>query len=891
MKSHRCTIEPLEARIAPAAAGVVTFTYDAPTGSLILTAADDFGHVVDIFQTGANTYRVMGDSHTFFDAAHTMSSIDIGKLTNLSIAGGGSADIYHLFNLRTLDALTFNGGAGDDELHATNVSIKGKVFIEGNAGSADVQFLGSSTFVGGDFTAQSSGGTASDFVNLDFEGQKTVIGGSLDFLGHNLNFGGAGPVNIGKGLSFLGSVGAGSASFHNDGPLTIGKLKTGESILFQSSAAGDNLTFDGRTVVLAGGLRMTGGAADDELDFESESSVKIGKLATGESVIFDGGGGVNSFLGGSPSTLAGGIVFNGGLDASTFSLAPQGPVSIGKLSDGTSIRFTGAPNENSFRLEGTTLTLAGGIAFSATAATSNELSIDVLGKASIGKLTTGESINYHGGPGGDSFIANAASLNLKGGIEFQPGNSALSAGPETNNFSLGPTTGSATIGLLSSHKSIEYIGGFGMDDVEIGVKNLTLAGGIAALLGDGGNSLNLASEGGGFYKIGTLGDGKSILYTGGSDTDSLAVNTDAALAGGIDYSSGGGHDSINLTSQGKGKIGKFGTGQSLLVKNDGTLGNGTSVQIGGYVTAGSVEITGGADADRLEMDGKVSLGKNAAGVSLQVIGNAGNDNVIAGAKADLTMAGSVSFDGGGDADAIDFEALNSLTVKGSVTFTGGAGDNDILGITAYTLSIGGGLSITSAEIVGIVADGTIGGDVSVHLTTSAANQSLYFTSHDLLPAGLMLKGKLTIDTDANTSSDTLTLTNVSIAKAIDVKLGDGGDTVTIDNLNAGDTFSLDTAGGTDAVSIERNDFFGNSVIKGLATIQLGAGNNDTLLIGKPTPAPDTGAADSTRVDFMDFLTTDGGAGTGDNRNDIGAENTFHGPARDSFAGFELSTLI
>jgi hypothetical protein len=80
------------------------------------------------------------------------------------------------------------------------------------------------------------------------------------------------------------------------------------------------------------------------------------------------------------------------------------------------------------------------------------------------------------------------------------------------------------------------------------------------------------------------------------------------------------------------------------------------------------------------------------------------------------------------------------------------------------------------------------------------------------------------------------------------------------------------------------------LIKKIATITLGDGD-DQLAIGNPVPSPNpVGTPDSTRVNFAGGLTTDGGLGANDNRNDFGAQNDFGVPLTPP-TGFELLTLV
>jgi hypothetical protein len=180
--------------------------------------------------------------------------------------------------------------------------------------------------------------------------------------------------------------------------------------------------------------------------------------------------------------------------------------------------------------------------------------------------------------------------------------------------------------------------------------------------------------------------------------------------------------------------------------------------------------------------------------------------------------------------------------------------------------------------------------VDVNLGASAAGtQRVVLESLTRKAAGLALGAGLSVDAAGAVAADAFTLTNVSVLKAINVTLGEGVSTVDIDNLLAGDAFNLSTGGGNDVVNIERENLFGNSIIRKLATIQLGLGD-DQIAIGNPLPEPNTGSEDSTRVNFIGGLTLDGGDGANDNRNDIAAQNTFGVPLTTP-TGFELTTLV
>ena len=769
------TIEVLESRIAPA--GLVAATYVSSTGELTITG-DIAANDVSVFQTGPNTYRVFGDSTDINTVGNT--SFDLGKLTKLTINGGDGDDDFDLFNLRTLTKLSFSGGAGDDRLDATNLTVKGSVEIEGNAGEDTVRFDGVSTIITGDVTAASAA-TVADLIDVSFRAVNTQIGGSLRVDGggasDSLSFFAQGTVAVKKGISFITGAGGGEIDLSNDGPLNIGKLSTGESILVTGGDGQDILNFSGLNATLAGGIRMTGAANQDSIDFSNElGTIKIGKLSGGESILFNGGAGDDS------------------VSLAAVTLTLRGAIDV-----------TGGDGDNSLEIGGSA------------------------GSAKIGKLSTGESVLFVGGADDDSITADVANLTLRGGIK-------LTGGEGDNDISFNDNDGSKSV------------------------------------------------------KIGKLASGQSILLTGGAGDDEISSTfSTATLSGGIEIVGGGGDNELQIDNGALVKIGKFGSGQS--VKFVGTTNADNEVFLGGIITlAGSIEVTGGTQSDLVDLDGTAKIGKNADGVSVSLVGGDGGDRIDF--EESVSLAGSVKLDGGAGDDRIEFRDLDRLNVKGSIELIGGAGEDEF-DLDAFAFTFGSTLKMTGgddSDFFSLNGDGSIAGNVEIDLGLAAVGeQNVTLTSRTNLPGGLSLRGGLEVIASAATTPDSLVITNVAVARIIDIKLGEGASTVDIDNLNAGDEFKVDTRGGNDIVNIERENFFGLSVIKKLAAIQLGLGD-DQLAIGSPTPAVVEPFPDSTRVNFIGGLTTDGGAGALDNRNDIAAQNTF-GVDITAPVGFELQTLV
>ncbi len=276
----------------------------------------------------------------------------------------------------------------------------------------------------------------------------------------------------------------------------------------------------------------------------------------------------------------------------------------------------------------------------------------------------------------------------------------------------------------------------------------------------------------------------------------------------------------------------------------------------------------------------MTVGKNAAGDSLVLLGGTGVDEIdLEGTE---TFAGSIRLDGAAGANLLDLLDLNVFKVGGNVSMTGGA-DVDTFRIDAFALQITGNVTATlgdANDTATITADGTIGGNVNLDLAGAATgNQTANLTSRTALPAGLTVKGTLGFTgTGGAATTDLLNISNLAVGKAITVSMGAGISTVNIDNLRAADTLTIATNDGADDINIERGflleRFAGNSVIAKLATIQAGAGDDD-VLIGYLSATNNTGAADSTRVQFKGGLTVDGGANT-NQRNDFAAQNDITG---------------
>jgi hypothetical protein len=928
------SFELLEDRIAPA--GIITVVENAP-GDFTLTG-DLLDNAIIIFQTTPGSFRFEGFTGTVLDPGG-VSSMDFTKLTKLTFIGNGGGDTLTINNVSTLSSLTMDGGGGADFFTATNVAIKGEADFSCGAGLDGIRFDGLTTKIGGNLKVTDN----LDGMQLDLHALSTVIGGSLIVAGgtgQDFVFGDSeGTLNIGKGIDFdAGSAGGGQLALNFKTTQTIGKLPTGESVLFDAGADSFGLSILGGDSILTGGVRVTGSPQMDIIQLGGAvRGLKIGKLPTGESLAIDAGAGPDSVSINAASILfAGGIEFNGGAGPNSLNLAStNGKTAIGKLSTGHSIHYVGGLNSDFLSIDASILKLAGGIemaagegpnsfaltAFGGVAAFGKLPSgaslkytggadadtINLLGAANVfaggidfaagdgvnsisanslsgslrlGKLADGASLKYVGGSGGDTVNINCNFFGLAGGLDF-------SGGAGSNSVTLSGPNGKLLLGKLTTGQSVKYTGGPNDDTFTGNFAATTLAGGLEFLAGDGQNFATFLGSSGSL-KIGKLASGQSIRYVGGVDPDGLSTTqANVVLAGGIEFTGGDGTSTVVFDNGNSLRIGTIATGQSIL----STTGNGNDLLLLGRARTefkGSIEMTGGDNANTIVLDGIGKVGKTAGGASILLDGGSGVDKIDI--QDSITLAGSLSLTGAAGNDVLDLTDLHLLKAAGPITFNGGP-DDDTLSMNVHSLALAQGINFTGnagVDDFSLAANGTILGDVVADLGGAATGtQDATVTSRDGLVVGLFLKGKLTITGAATAASvDALSLLNVSVAREISVSLGDSISFVTIDNLIAGNTLTIDTGGGSDTVSFERTNFFGNSLIAKLATIQTGGGD-DFVLIGSPTPLPNTGPTDSTRVRFLGGLTLDAGSGT-DTRNAIDTENDFPGGPPTGFPTFEVT---
>ena len=866
------SIEVLECRVAPA--GLVTVEYTAATGVLILTG-DDLANTVSVFPTAAGFHRVEVSDGTALSTGGTF--YDFGKLTSVAFLGGGENDVLTLLDLNVTQ-LDFTGGTGADTLSASNLAVKGNVTIATGGGMDEADFGGLQTSISGNLSLEG------DQLAVSFSGIATKVGGSLIGKagpgGLRIAADGAGPLSIGKGVQVDAVAGSALLQLEPSGPVTIGKLPTGESVRISGGPDSANLRLDGGNTTLAGGISITGGSGVKAVDIASERFVvKVGRLASGHSILLSGTGGAQILVDVLSFTAAGGIELAefGGTRTVQIS-TPDGKTTIGRLPSGHSVLFGGGPAGDDLRIEAGNVALAGGIEFAAGAG-DNVLDLrGTNGMAKIGKLASGASILFAAAEGDDSIALQFANATLAGGIDF-------SAGDGANHLQLIVENSRFSLGKLSSGQSIAYRGGIDSDWISLEGGKVTLLGALTFEAGAGSNYIDLRGEGA-FFSIGRMPTGTSLLYTGGADQDEIYSNANAVtFAGGITFAVGGGANKIAFEDSASVKIGSLEDGESILFAGGG--GNDSvTLTAAALDLKGSIELVGEGGNDEVTVNGtRTNIGKSRSGLSVRLEGGPGNDEI--NLNGNVGLAGTISFAGGSGDDSLTSDLAGTLASRGGIIFVGGP-DRDRLNLGSELLQVAGTLTFhgdDGRDEATITANGFIGDSVMLDAgSNTAGTQDIVVTSLNRYK-GLTLNWDLNVIVDG-TGTDSLTARDVVVKGGFLALLGNGASSVALDNLFVSGSFALDTREGADEVAFERLPFFGTSLIGKLATITTGGGD-DTLLIGTPLSSGSGVIPDPTRVRFLGGLTVDGGAGT-NTRNDVAAENDFSAASSE---GLDTFTVI
>lgn len=290
MNSRLCSsLEPLEARIAPA--GLVTIT---TAGGSVKIVGDTAANDISIQILAPGVLEVVGNSGTqvkFNGTTGASANFDYAK--DLSVALGDGADTVSLAAGGYFGNVTLDGGNGDNTFNFAGATVvPGSLKVLGKAGgdTLTVTSAGADFQVGRDFLIKlGEGGVDSTLAasRLLVGGKLTIAGGGgiEDFswnLSSDLAVGGDLTITTGKDLDRIGLVATGDVGI--TGKLTVkggdNELALGPAIISTSLnvTAGDEMIVRGAasfTSVSGEAVINVGGTNSSE--FAQGVSIKTGK--------------------------------------------------------------------------------------------------------------------------------------------------------------------------------------------------------------------------------------------------------------------------------------------------------------------------------------------------------------------------------------------------------------------------------------------------------------------------------------------------------------------------------------------------------------------------------------------------------------------------------------
>lgn len=346
---HLLSIEPLEARIAPAN---ITATF---AGGKLTIIGDDAANTVSIgaFSDGYTLYAGMG-SHLIFNGTDLGDggSKDIhAPITSLVVDLGAGDDSFDSIGLHFAKDVTIKGGAGKDTLKATYFHVGGDFNVDGGADDDKLQIEGDTQ--AGKLAVDLGGGTNQlqfNYTHLSVEGDSTIKAGTgVDTItttqSATFNFGGKLDIALGGGDDSIGLGQDGLSApdlFEVGGKFTITQgahagtftvklnpqtLRLGSdfTITTDGTSGGTNIVnLYAGFVAVAGKTTITSkGNAIDNLTLTSGVSLQ---LLSGVSV--DLGEGKNTTLFGSTAVTLGALSYKGGAGDDKITFGGGVPVAV-----------------------------------------------------------------------------------------------------------------------------------------------------------------------------------------------------------------------------------------------------------------------------------------------------------------------------------------------------------------------------------------------------------------------------------------------------------------------------------------------------------------------------------------------------------------------------------
>jgi Ca2+-binding RTX toxin-like protein len=766
-------------------------------------------------------------------------TFDRALFTHLDVnAGGGNDDVRIIPSSGIDDAITVDGGSGNDSLFGSNaaetlIGNTGNDFVDGNQGN-DRAVLGAGTD-----TFQWDPGDGSDVVEGGADRDAMLFHGSN--IGENIYV----SANGGRVL-FVRNIATIAMDLDDVEAITFNALGGADAVIVNDLAGTDLRTFDAN---LAGFDGAGDAAADVVTAIGTNGDDTVTVAATGATQVLNGLSTQVRVSGGEAAddiaaSLFGGadraIVQAGVPGVATFDV-DGGPDADTVIYNGTAAADTIAVTANGTK---TRVDSAGTVPVDAVA---ERVVVNGLGgddrTSGVGNLAALTSITMNGGSGNDTLLGSNGADTMIGGtgndlVDGQQGNDLAQLGSGTDTFQWDPGDGSDVVE-----------GGSETDTLAFNGSNI---GEVFDLSPNGGRvrfTRNIAAIALDLYDVertalNALGGADTTIVNDLSGTDMRLVDTNlAAFGGGNDaepdavvVNATSGPDAIRMaTSEGSPLV--DGLTADVRVRG-GEVGDGIVVNaLGGddAITmpigvpgAATVLGDGGEGVDTAYYDG------TATADQIAVVANYLVPRVDAAATAPFEAAGSTEslvVRGLGGNDTIS--AVGNLAASATrLTFDGGANDDTLLGSNGPDLLLGN----TGNDLV----DGQQNNDVAL---LGSGNDTAQWDPGD---------GSDTIEGQAGT--DTLQFNGANIGEVFDVSANGGrvrftrniaAITLDLDDVERANVKAL---GGADVVIV--NDLAGTdlkTVQANLASTLGGSAGDGTadMVVVNGTNAPDVVKASAT----------------------------------------------
>ncbi len=748
----------------------------AGTDTVRLLASDQIGGLSVVTINSAGVL----DLNNFSDTVGSLSGS--GKLVfGTGVLTAGDLDTNTTFSGKITGAggLT-KSGTGTLTLSGTTNSFGQLTVSEGQVKLGATGAISSATAlaVSGIGTVLDGGGFNNSAASLSLTGGQITIAGILTLSG-NVSATSVGAVSA----TLIGKLALGTSSIFTvtssgGGALTdlvasavisgsgTGITKDGDGILLLSGAN----TYSGDTVVNAGTLRLSGGAAISDtsrVSLADASGAILDLAGTNETIGSLAGGGA---LGGN-ITLASGILTTGGTNATTtFGGAISGSGGVTKLGSGV-LTLTGTSSYSGATTLSTGILRAGGgtAAFSAssafTLANAAGVALDINGTVSaIGSLAgggiTGGNVTLGAGTltvGANNLTTSyAGTLSGGGGNFVKTGTGTLTL---TNNQTL---TGAVTIGggsvlldgaggRISAASSITLNTGGTLTLDNSSANNADRVTGSASIMLNGGKLAFIAASGGTTEALGAFSVGS------GSSAISLTQTSGAAI---LNFSSLGTLTSggtVNFTATG-GIFGNSVLSPQVYISglSQGFIGGWATVgtDFAEYATYGIHAVTGyftGASGINVNDPNEIPILASGSAFSAYTLTNDGTTTDKALNLTDISLVSlndsatrTLNLASGGIVKSTATPTIISGT--GRLTAGGTAAGN-----LAITVSGGSSLTISSSIIDNAGADGFYGntGDGSVSHSKGGPGILVLSGNNTYTGGNFINEGTLSISSESN----------------------------------------------------------------------------------------------------------------------------------------------